>query len=375
MTFDEWKSGFLDRATSIVGADVVHTCAQYLVALEQPKAADATQAEARKTLRQYLDITVSEKRVAAGKIAMADHGAAFDKIEARFGVPKTIVAAIWGLETNFGQIRGDIPVLAALATLAHDGRRRTLFENQLLAAFKIVSLGHQQPDKMLGSWAGAMGHTQFMPTSYLDFACPFADGSADIWSDDPTDALTSTANYLAQHGWVQDVPWGVEVHSPDNLDLYSARHCEPKGLDAWAKLGVGPFENTQASAKFSFALPAGHLGPAFLMSQNYDAILRYNNAPAYAIAVGHLSDRLQGAAPFQTPWQGDQTGLTKDQVQSAQNALKVLGFDTQGADGFTGPNTTRAIEGFQQVHDLPVDGHLDHNLLNALLSLSGKISG
>ncbi len=366
MTFEDWKSEFCTSAAKTILPKTVAQCAAFMQQLPSSVDADTKQPEARKTLWQYLSTAVSQTRIENGQQALRTHDPVFDTIEDRFDVDRHIVAAIWGMETNYGAIRGDVNVFAALATMAHQGRRRTLFEAQLLAACQIVEKGICTPDQMIGSWAGAMGHTQFMPTSYLDFAMGLTQEMANIWDDDPSDALASAAHYLKRHGWVPNTPWAIEVEWPQTLDLFKARHHTPQTVHAWCDWGITPIHDTSSAANFEFHLPAGHKGPAFLISQNYRAILKYNNADAYAVGIGHLADRLSGGKALTTDWTGDDRGLTLAEVQTCQNLLTELGFDTQGADGFTGPNTVRATEAFQRDHGLPVDGHLDLEMLDRL---------
>ncbi len=371
MTFESWKADFLSRAAGTCSDATLARCAPLMRTNATSTTSDETQAEARKTLRQYLDLTVSDARIQAGRTQLNTHRDTFMTLEHRFGVDRHIIAAIWGMETNFGQILGSVSVFEALSTLAHSGRRRPLFEGQLLAALKIVDHQLMDPAEMMGSWAGAMGHTQFMPTSYLDYAVGFDGPVADICGTDPKDALASTANYLAEQGWM-DAPWAVEVSFPAELDLHWARHHPEQLLDDWAAQGVRPYVVSPSpslqQAQLAFILPAGHRGPAFLASANYRALLAYNNAPAYAVAVGHLADRLRGDGPLKSPGDPDEPGLTQAQVIQAQTVLSDLGFDTQGADGFIGTNTVKALEKFQIQNGLPVDGHLDHRLHQTLLS-------
>lgn len=370
MSFDTWKSKFLDHAlTQGVSQPTCDRIKELLVDLHEPKAADAAQPEARKTLKQYLTRTVSDSRIENGKNALARYARVFDQIENTYGVEREIVAAIWGMETNYGQIRGDILVFAALATLANQGRRKTLFENQLIAACKMVQDDGVDPTVMIGSWAGAMGHTQFMPTSYRDFATGLETSFADIWSDDPSDALASTAHYLKSHGWIKGVDYAVECSWPADLDLAAARHRESTLLADWAAIDVRPCRILDYDAAFRFHLPAGAHNPALLVSNNYAALLAYNNADAYAVAVGHLAHRLAGGQDFITPWHGDEAGLTLAEAKDAQERLTAMGYDTQGADGFPGANTRVAIEAFQTAQGIPVDGHLDQSLLGLLRRL------
>lgn len=367
MTFDGWKAGFLTQAEHAgISQETLHQIAPHLTHLEAPAKADSNQAEVRKTLRQYLELVVSDTRISNGGAAMAQHVETFAQIEDRFHVDPFIVAAIWGMETNYGTVRGDIPVFAALASLAFQGRRRALFEDQLIAACQIIEQGTIAPEAMIGSWAGAMGHTQFMPTSYRDYAVGFSQGAADIWSDDPKDALASAAHYLSCHGWDNTQPWAIEVSWPKGMDLYHARHADPQGISDWTAQDVVPMDTCTAHGDYKFHLPAGTGGPAFLVGCNYQALLRYNNADAYAVGVGHLADRLRGGSPFKTPWAVDPRGLTKEEVAQCQALLTKAGFDTFGADGFSGPNTIKAVESFQMAHGFDVDGFLDLELLQTL---------
>ena len=241
-----------------------------------------------------------------------------------------------------------------------------MFEAQLLSAFEIINQGIKLPSQILGSWAGAMGHTQFMPKSYIDFAVSANSGKSDIWADDPADALTSTANFLICHGWIPDTPWGQVAYFSKNEDLASLVKYPPQWIKDWESLGL---LSTKSSIQNYFAqlvLPGGVSSLGFLVSENFNALLRYNNAPAYAIAVGNLADRLQGAPPLQFPPGGDLRGLNQSEIQYLQNELTKLGYDTIGADGFIGPNTKMAIEAFQISNDLPMDGFAGLSLLKKI---------
>ena len=243
-----------------------------------------------------------------------------------------------------------------------------MFEAQLLAAFEIVTRGIKSPDQMLGSWAGAMGHTQFMPKSYIDFAVSARNGRPDIWADDPADALVSTAHFLVCHGWKPDVPWGRAVQLPEPADLHMLRHLPPRSQSGWARLGVHFMDDDQRTYDSKLILPGGVNSLAFVVSENFNSLLGYNNAQSYAIALGHLSDRLQGAPALHFPPGGDARGLTQAEMKFIQSRLTTLGFDTIGADGFTGPNTEIAIEAYQAAQHLPVDGFAGLSLLKRLQS-------
>lgn len=275
---------------------------------------DRNQTEFKRTLEDYLSIAVSDERVSKGRAAYKQHQKTLLALEAKYGVDASIIAAIWGLESFYGGRRGDVPVVSATSTLAYDGRRGAFFEKQLIAALKILQNGDITASKMTGSWAGAMGHTQFIPTSYQAFAVDFTgDGRRDIWSEDPTDALASTAAYLARNGWTRGLRWGREV--------------------------------TGAAAAGALQPQPG--GPSFAVTSNFKAIKRYNNSDAYAIGVGHLADRIAGGPPLRGKFPPDANGLTKDDRVALQNRLTARGFDTGGADGVLGPKSQAAISAYQ----------------------------
>nr|RDS93707.1 lytic murein transglycosylase [Cereibacter sphaeroides f. sp. denitrificans] len=331
-------------------------------------ARDRNQAEFNRTLWDYLDSAVSEARIAGGRAALAQHGALLGRIEARYGVPKEIVVAVWGMETSYGTRRGDHPLVGALATLAHDGRRARFFEEQLIAALKILDKGDVRPEAMTGSWAGAMGHTQFMPTSYLDFAVDFTgDGRRDIWSDDPSDALASTAAYLAQSGWRSGEPWGVEVRLPAGFDFSRSGKSLRQPAARWEALGVRRVGGSPLPAgEAALLLPAGAQGAAFLIYPNFRAIARYNPADAYVIGVGHLADRLKGAPAIAGGWPRGDRALALAERTELQHLLTAAGFDTGGADGLIGPNTLSALRAWQAARGLVADGYANEAVLNRL---------
>jgi lytic murein transglycosylase len=331
---------------------------------------DRRQAEFSKPIWEYLDSAVSRARLANGRAALDTHARTLAAIERRYGVEKEVVVAIWGLESAYGSYTGNMDVIRSLSTLAFDGRRGAFFEEQLLAALKIIENGDTAPRNMTGSWAGAMGHTQFIPTSYLAHAVDFTgDGKRDIWSDDPTDALASTAAYLSRHGWVTGHPWAVEVRLPDGFDYRLADREIKKYASAWATLGIRVAEGARVSDNFgpaSILLPAGRKGVALMIFRNFNVIERYNTADAYVIGVGHLSDRLAGGAPFRESWPRGEKQLTVQQKKTVQRKLTRRGFDTQGVDGRVGPNTMRAVRAFQVAYGLPADGYPDWDLLQRL---------
>jgi membrane-bound lytic murein transglycosylase B len=330
---------------------------------------DRNQSEFTKTIWEYLDSAASDVRVENGREALRRHAGLLDRIEARFGVDKEVVVAIWGLESAYGAYRGETPVLGALATLAYDGRRERFFRQQLLAALQIVQAGDVPPARMTGSWAGAMGHTQFIPTSYLDYAVDFeGDGRRDIWSDDPTDALASTAAYLARFGWIEGQPWGVEVQLPDGFDYTEANRRVTRLPSEWAERGVAGLDGDAVPdhGPASILLPAGARGAAFMIFDNFAVIERYNTADAYVIGVGHLADRIRGGGPIEGSWPRGERALVFSERQELQRRLTDAGFATRGIDGRIGPNTIDAIRSYQQAVGLVPDGHASVDLLRRL---------
>jgi membrane-bound lytic murein transglycosylase B len=289
------------------------------------------------------------------------------EIQFKYQVDAEVILAIWGLESSYGKRMGDINIIEALATLAFDGRREKFGKQQLLEALSIIQRGDITPDKMMGSWAGAMGHTQFIPTSYQAYAQDFTgDGKRNVWDPlDPSDALASTANYLAEFGWTNNQPWGIEVNLPENFNYRNA-DLEVKATPArWSELGLktitgGKIPNYGEGSVF---LPAGAKGPAFIVFNNFFVIKRYNNANSYAMAVGHLSDRILGGKPFHIEWPRGPGALKFNEKVELQNLLNQLGYDVGEADGIIGPNSIAAIRKFQISVGLIPDGMSNKDLL------------
>ncbi|MEO0938407.1 MAG: lytic murein transglycosylase [Pseudomonadota bacterium] len=330
--WDAWVAAFQGRAAS-QGLDPATLRAGFRGAGYLPGVVrrDRNQTEFTRTLEDYLAIAASDERVSKGRAAFARHRSTLQAIEARYGVPAEIVTAIWGLESFYGERKGDVPVISATSTLAYDGRRGAFFEKQLVAALKIIQSGDISASRMTGSWAGAMGHTQFIPTSYQAFAVDFTgDGRRDIWSNDPSDALASAAAYLDRNGWSRGVRWGQE------------------GAGAGRSLTPQPG------------------GPTFSVTSNFNVIKRYNNSDSYAIGVGHLADRIAGGGPLKGTFPPDKFGLTKDDRVALQTGLNRAGFDSGKADGVVGSGTRAAIEAYQRANGLPVTGDPSPALLAAL---------
>jgi len=366
---NDWITAFKTRALSAgISSATLDALAgaEYLPTVVRN---DRRQSEFTKTIWDYLDTAVSDDLIAHGLKALKSHGETLGRIEATYGVDAEIVAAIWGLESAYGAVRGDIPTLHSLATLAYDGRRGAFFESELIAALKILQLVDASPATLRGSWAGAMGHTQFMPSSWHAFAVDFTgDGKRDIWGDDPTDALASTAAYLAGKGWVKGAPWGAEITLPPGFDYALTTERVKKPVADWQALGVRLADGGDLPdhGPASVQLPGGHRGAAFLIFQNFHVIETYNTADAYVIAVGHLADRLRGAGPIRATWPRDERALSFDERVALQKKLTAAGFDTGGIDAKMGPKTVAAIKAFQTARGMVPDGFPSLSVLQAL---------
>ncbi|MFN7596140.1 MAG: lytic murein transglycosylase [Cereibacter sp.] len=368
--FAAWVAGFRPRALAagITGQtfDDAFRDARFDPAVVEK---DRNQSEFTKSIWDYLDSAVSDERVANGQAALQDNLALLERIEATYGVDKQVVVAVWGLESAYGTYRGTYPLIGTLATLAFDTRRGAFFEEQLLAALTILQNGDVDAAAMTGSWAGAMGHTQFIPTSYLAHAVDFTgDGRRDIWSDDPADALASTAAYLANAGWQTGKPWGVEVTLPPGFDYGDTGERVKKTVARWQALGVRTAEGGALPdhGPASVLLPAGARGAAFLVFANFGAIERYNAADAYVIGVGHLADRIAGAPPIRAAWPRQDRVLSFDERVELQQRLAAAGFDPGAADGRIGPNTIAAVRAFQRSIGAVPDGYASLGVLQKL---------
>lgn len=327
------------------------------------------QPEYVKPIGEYIDRVVSEKRIATGKQMLTDNKALLDQLEAKYGVDRHILVAIWGVESNYGTQPGDKNIIRSLGTLYCTGTKAKFAKVQVVTALKILQHGDIALEGMNGSWAGAMGHTQFIPTTYTRFAIDQdGDGKRDIWTDIP-DALGSTASYLKFAKWTPGQTWGYEVSLPKGVDAKKINTSTMRSLGDWQKLGVvrvsgEPF--SRPNDKATFFAPAGSNGPCFLLLNNFRAILHYNTANSYALAVGHLADRLSGSGPFVHPWPTDETHLSLDQRTALQQLLIAKGLLTGDADGVIGPATLEAVKTYQRSKGLPVDGFPSMTILKDL---------
>ena len=327
------------------------------------------QPEFTTTTSQYLSKAVTSARIESGRGVKAEESDLLARIEKRYKVDRNILLAIWGMESNFGRDKGQMKVMRSLATLAYSGSRKDYGREQYIAALKILKTGIISPQNFTGSWAGAMGHTQFIPTSYLRFAVDWTgDGKKDIWNSS-ADALASTANYLAKSGWKNDRPWGWEVKLPAGFDRALIGRSNWRSVAEWTKLGVKPARGGTFGAPDAEAfvmVPQGISGPPFLVTRNFMAIMDYNQSHSYAVAVGHLADRISGGEPFIASWPEINYDLTFDQRVEIQKLLYRQGFDPGGTDGRFGARTYEAILGFQQKAGLKLDGTPTATLLERL---------
>ena len=342
---------------------------------EQILELDRNQAEFSRALWEYLDTAVSETRLRNGRDALAQWSETLAQIEDRYQVEAEVVVAVWGLESAYGAARGGTNVIEAMATLAFDGRRAAFFEAELMAALQILEARETIPRNMRGSWAGAMGHTQFMPSSYLEYAQDFTgDGRRDIWSENPTDALASTAHYLAAHGWTHGQPWGMEVRLPEGFDYRLAGVQERIDVRFWNGQGVRLVNGDPLPdhGPASILLPAGHRGVALVIYDNFRVIERYNTADAYVIAVGHLSDRIAGGPAFQAGWPREDRALGFEERQEMQEILQQMDLYGGNIDGLVGPITIDAVRAFQVQAGLVPDGYASAALLARLRQARGS---
>jgi len=368
--FQRWIEGFRTRARAKGIRDSVFNTAFKGVQFNTDVIEkDRNQSEFTKQIWEYLDSAASDTRVKNGRDALRKNRKILQQIESRYGVEAEVVAAVWGLESAYGSFRGNVPIIEALASLAFDGRRGRFFEQQLIAALQIIQSGDVPPQQMTGSWAGAMGHTQFIPTSYLSYAVDFrGDGKRDIWSDDPTDALASTAAYLKNFGWKKGQPWGVEVTLPRGFDYGQTGERIKKSPTDWAAMGVRDTKGRKVPnhGRASILLPAGAQGAAFMIFDNFHVIERYNTADAYVIGVGHLSDRIRGDGPLKSGWPRGDRNLRFSEKKEMQRLLTSKGFNTDGVDGIIGPNTIQAIRRFQASVGMVPDGYAGYEILRRL---------
>lgn len=368
--FIAWREGVHDEALARGVSE--HTWQAALPAMhpiERVLDLDAKQPEFVDTFWNYLDRRVSEQRIAEGRTLLRKHRTLLREVSRRYGVPPSILVAFWGLETHYGKFTGGYPVVGALATLAYDARRSRFFRAELLDALDILQAGHIKASNMLGSWAGAMGQVQFMPSTFRRYAVDAdSDGRMNIWSS-PADALASAAHYLHETGWQAKQPWGEPVRLPADFDWQLAHLNVKRSVTEWAKRGVVRIDGRPLAKQDETAailLPQGHTGPAFMVYGNFEVMLSWNRSVNYALAVGHLADRLDGQASLSLGREVDNRRLTREQAMEIQQRLSQLGFDVGKADGVLGSKTRAAIRAYQVASNLPADGYPSLSLLEQL---------
>jgi len=367
--FSQWLDGLRKEAEAKgISGNFLDIALKGVQPIKRVIELDRRQPEFTLTFWRYLNNSINDKRIRQGKKMLARHRALLKKTADRYGVPARFIAAFWGLETNYGEFTGVFPVIGAVATLAHDRRRSRFFRSQLLAALTIMSRGDVD-HRVKGSWAGAMGNFQFIPTTYKGFAVDGdGDGKRDMWNSFP-DMFASAANYLSRSGWQRGWTWGREIRLPKEFKLELTGLNIRKPLSRWRALGVSRMDGNSLpdiETKASIVLPAGYNGPAFLVYKNFRTILTWNRSILYAIAIGHLADRLAGGAPFKSKRPAVELRLSRNDIKDLQRLLTARGYDTGGADGVVGPNTRLAIKAFQKKSLLPADGYPTMGLLERL---------
>ena len=330
---------------------------------------DRRQPEFSQTFANYFNVRINEERVQRGRELLNRHRALLNQIQKETGIPGHYLVSFWGLETSYGSHFGDWRITDSLATLACDSRRSTFFTQELINAMRIIDAGDIIPERMIGSWAGAMGHMQFMPSTFLHYAKDMdGDGRRDLWGS-VSDAFGSAANFLRQVGWVPGLEWGLEVRLPETFDYTLAGRGQMLSQSEWAKLGVltatgAPLPLSEQKA--ALLIPSGHQGPAFLVTKNFQVIMRWNRSEYYAISVGHLADRIAGGSALHRLPLSDAIKISREQIRQLQKDLFTLGIDAGEIDGVLGSATRQAISRFQQSTQRIADGYLDHTLLIAI---------
>ena len=370
--FDAWKADFTKRAIAKgYPASLVRSVIQPTKINELALERDKTQPEFTKPIWSYVDNAASPTRLADGKAAFSQTKSVLADVEARYQVSSHILTAIWGLETSYGRIMGSHDIPSALATFAFEGRRMKFGEEQLFAVLDILRSGAVTRDQLIGSWASAMGNTQFIPTTFRDYAVDFdGDGRKDLWKS-KADALGSAAHYLKRSGWRYGEPAFAEVTLPQGFN-YALADGRKRNIGTWDTLGVKPqngqnWSQAAMTMETKLIVPAGANGPAILTFKNFDVIKRYNNSTSYALGISMLAEALAGRPTLQKPWpKSDKQVAFKDLIRM-QKKLTALGYDTKGADGIIGPNSRKAIQAWQVKNGLPADGYIEQGMFRKIM--------
>lgn len=368
--FNAWLDGFKrDAAAAGISQATLEAALTGLQPIERVIELDRKQPEFTQTFWSYLDKSVTAERIERARRLLAENSNLLDRVHARYGVQPRFLVAFWGLESNFGEHTGGYSVIGALATLAYDARRSAFFRAQLLDALKIIDEGSIAPADMSGSWAGAMGQLQFIPSTFVSYAVDYdGDGHRDIWRSLP-DVFASAANFLGSVGWRGDETWGREVRLPVDFDWDLSNLKVRKPIAEWQKLGVRRSDGGDlpvVELTGAIIVPMGHRGPAFLVYRNFDAILTWNRSILYAVAVGHLADRIAGAQRLAAKRPADDKALSRTEIEEMQTLLASLGYDPGDADGLAGAQTQMALKAFQRQTSLIADGYPTPDGLAAL---------
>jgi len=358
--FADWLDGFKREALSSgISQATIDAALSNVAFMPRVIELDQRQPEFVDTFLNYLERRVSPRRIEQGLEKLHEQRPLLEEVQ-QHGVPADILVAFWGLETNYGGFTGNLPTLGALATLAFDHRRAAFFRGELLNALRIIEQGHIPAADMRGSWAGAMGQMQFMPSTFLAYAVDGdGDGRKDIWRSLP-DAFHSAGHYLRRAGWRPEERWGHEVRLPAGFDFSQARLDLKRPAREWAARGVRLPDGSpvpEETLRGAIILPQGHAGPAFLVYRNFEVIMAWNRSINYALSVGHLADRLRGLPALAQGGAADNRRLSREQIARMQSVLAERGFDPGDADGVPGPRTRAAIRAFQDALGLPADGH------------------
>ncbi len=371
--FEHWQADFSARAIAKgYGSDLVRSVIGNAKINPRALESDSTQPEFTKPVWSYVDGVRSPARLKSGQAKLTKHATLFAAIQSRYQVDSYILTSIWGLESNYGNNIGTQDIIDNLATFAFEGRRQEFGEEQLFAVLDMLKNGQVRKNQLKGSWAGAMGMTQFIPTTFRDYAVDFdGDGNQDLWKNEG-DALASAAHYLSRHGWRFQEPILAEVLLPDGFD-YALTDGSKRTVASWAALDVHPVggQNWSTNAQLLDAkllTLAGHKGPAFLIFKNFDVIKRYNNSTSYALGIAILAESFQGRGQIVRDWPRADKILSLSDKKSLQETLTEQGFDTQGVDGRIGPNTRKAIRAWQKANGLPQDGYVEQNLFAQIIA-------
>lgn len=371
LSFEDWRTAF--RAEALAAGIRAATFDRAFAGVrlsERVVELDRSQPEFARQVWQYLDSAVSDKRVQDGRAKLQANRAVLDRVSRRSGVPMEVLVAFWGIETDYGASTGGFPVVNALVTLAYEGRRAAYFRQELLAALRILDTGDIAFDRMSGSWAGAMGQTQFMPTIFLKHAVDEdGDGHRDIWGSLP-DVFASTAAFVRANGWRSGEPWGGEVRLPEGFPYDQAEVTISKPIAEWARLGVRSMDGAPVAGdgEASVLILAGHSGPAFLVRANFRAIMLYNPSTSYALAVAVLSDRIAGRPGIRGAWPRQERALSQAERMELQQRLTDLGHAPGSVDGIIGANTRSALRRFQAAAGMLPDGFATVSVLEQLRS-------